>query len=236
MKRMEMTVPVSLEADSLSAGALSGVGLSGAGLGERADRLADITARAAVVVLFSLMATRFAADFLETGRITGLLLLVSELLVVVMTVRRRTAAVVDRSVRARMLTLMSMLGPPLLSPAHVAALAPGAVTVAISAAGLLVVILGKMALGRSFGLIPANRGIVSTGLYRLVRHPIYMGYLITHAAFLAANPSRWNIAVVLVADAALLARAVCEEGVLAQDARYRSYQEQVPWRVCPGLF
>jgi protein-S-isoprenylcysteine O-methyltransferase Ste14 len=37
--------------------------------------------------------------------------------------------------------------------------------------------------------MPANRGVVSTGLYRLVRHPIYMGYLITHAAFVAANPT-----------------------------------------------
>lgn len=226
MKRAVMTVPVALEADALV----------GEGFGDRADRLADITARAGVVVLFSLMAMRFAADFLGTGRFTGLLLLLSELLVVVMTVRRRTAAALDRSVRARTLTLLSMLGPPLLSPSHLAALAPGAVTVACSAAGLLIVIAGKMTLGRSFGLIPANRGIVSSGPYRLVRHPIYMGYLLTHAAFLAANPSSWNIAIVLVADAALLARAVCEEGVLAKDERYQAYQQSVRWRVCPGLF
>ena len=59
----------------------------------------------------------------------------------------------------------------------------------ISAVGLIVVIVGKMSLGRSFGLMPANRGIVSTGLYRVVRHPIYLGYLITHVGFVAANPT-----------------------------------------------
>ena len=209
---------------------------AGRSFGSRADRLADITARAGVIVLFSLMATRFGADFLSTGRITGLLLLVSELLVVVMTVRRRSAASIDRSVRARVLTLVSMMGPLMLRPAQVAAIVPGGLTVAISIVGLAVVIAGKMSLGRSFGLIPANRGVVSSGLYRLVRHPIYMGYLVTHAAFVAANPSAWNIAILVVADVALLARAVCEEAVLGTDPKYRTYLQTVRWRVCPGLF
>jgi protein-S-isoprenylcysteine O-methyltransferase Ste14 len=226
MKRAALTLPMAFESAPPT----------GAALGARVERLADITARASVVVLFSFMAARFGADFVATGRFTGLLLLMSELLVVVMTVRRRTAAAVDRSVRARMLTLLSMLGPPLLRPATVAALVPGALTVALSMAGLAVVITGKMSLGRSFGLIPANRGIVSSGLYRLVRHPIYLGYLVTHAAFLAANPTAWNLAILLTADAALLARAVCEEGTLAADPSYRAYQQTVRWRVCPGLF
>ncbi|MDQ3349599.1 MAG: DUF1295 domain-containing protein [Acidobacteriota bacterium] len=209
---------------------------SGRTFGSRADRLADIAARAGVIVLFSLMAARFGADFLSTGRITGLLLLVSELLVVVMTVRRRSAASMDRSVRARVLTLVSMMGPLMARPAQVATIIPGGLTVAVSIVGLAVVIAGKMSLGRSFGLIPANRGVVSSGLYRLVRHPIYMGYLVTHAAFVAANPSAWNIAILVAADVALLARAVCEEAVLGTDPKYRAYQQTVRWRVCPGLF
>jgi len=199
-------------------------------------RLADIGARATVIVLFSLMAMRFGADFLATGRVTGLLLLVSEALVVALTVLRRSASALDLSIRARLLATLSMLGPPLLQPGHLAALAPETLTVALSSAGLVVVIAGKLTLGRSFGLMPANRGVVSSGVYRLVRHPIYMGYLLTHVAFLAANPGAWNIAALCAADAALLARAVCEEQTLAKDTRYRVYQLQVKWRVCPGVF
>ena len=71
--------------------------------------------------------------------------------------------------------------------------APELATVLLSAVGLSVVIAGKVSLGRSFGLMPANRGIVSTGLYRLVRHPIYMGYLITHSGFVAREPDAWNL-------------------------------------------
>jgi protein-S-isoprenylcysteine O-methyltransferase Ste14 len=200
------------------------------------ERLADLVARAVIVLLFSMMAVRFAGDFLATGRVTGLLLLVSEALVVVLTVVRRSAATVDRSTRARLLTMLSMFGPPLLQPAEVAALLPQSLTVAASAVGLAIVIAGKLTLGRSFGLMPANRGVVSSGVYRFVRHPIYLGYLITHVAFLLATPSAWNIAALFAADTALLARAVCEEKTLSRDERYRTYQQTVRWRVCPGVF
>jgi protein-S-isoprenylcysteine O-methyltransferase Ste14 len=205
-------------------------------VGADVERLTDIASRAVVVCLFSMMAVRFGVDFFRTGRVTGLLLLVSELLVVVLTVMRRSAAAVDRSMRARVLTTVSMLGPSLLKPASVVALLPQLATVGVSAIGLGVVIAGKVTLGRSFGLMPANRGIVSSGVYRIVRHPIYMGYLITHAAYVAAMPSVWNVAALAAADLALLARAVCEERTLARDPRYREYQQVVRWRVCPGLF
>ena len=197
---------------------------------------ADLAARALIIVLFSLMAVRFASDFVATGRLTGLFLLASEVLVVMLTLVRRSAVTVDRSIRARVLTTVSMMGPPLLAPAAVMPLAPEAVTVGLSCAGLCVVIAGKITLGRSFALLPANRGVVSNGLYRIVRHPIYMGYLVTHVAFLVASPSLWNIVALLAADAALLARAVCEERTLAQDPEYREYQTRVRWRVAPGLF
>jgi protein-S-isoprenylcysteine O-methyltransferase Ste14 len=198
--------------------------------------VADSVARVLLVALFSFMAVRLGADFLQTGRITGLLLLASEALVVVFTVLRRAPAVVDRSMRARVLTTLSLLGPPLVRPSSVAPIAPEAVTVALSALGLLVVIGGKLSLGRSFGLIPANRGIVSTGLYKVVRHPIYLGYLVTHFAFAAANPTMWNVAMLVAADLALMARAVCEEETLSRDEAYRAYQTRVRWRVVPGVF
>jgi protein-S-isoprenylcysteine O-methyltransferase Ste14 len=202
----------------------------------RVGDAADLCARIIVVALFTMMAVRIGADFQQTGRLTGLLLLASETLVVVLTVFRRSAATVDRSLRARVLTTVSMMGPPLVRPALVPALAPELATVGLSACGLLIVIAGKLSLGRSFGLMPANRGIVSTGLYRLVRHPIYLGYLVTHAAFVAANPTGWNVALLVTADIALLARAICEESTLARDPEYRAYQQLVRWRVLPGLF
>jgi protein-S-isoprenylcysteine O-methyltransferase Ste14 len=202
----------------------------------RSADMADLGGRIVVIVLFTVMAIRIGSDFLATGRLTGLLLLASEMLVVVLTVLRRATVEVDRSYRARLLTAFAVIGPVLGRPATVAALAPELATVLLSAIGLSVVIAGKLSLGRSFGLMPANRGVVSGGLYRLVRHPIYMGYLITHAGFVAANPTPWNIVLLAGADIALMWRAVCEEQTLSRDAAYRDYQQTVRWRVVPGVF
>lgn len=201
-----------------------------------APEFADFAARVIIIALFTFMAVRLGADFLATGRLTGLLLLASEGLVVILTVFRRGAGTVDRSIRARVLTALSMIGPPLVRPASAAPLAPEVLTVLLSAAGLLIVIVGKVSLGRSFGLMPANRGVVSTGLYRRVRHPIYLGYVITHVAFAAAQPTWWNLLVLALSDTGLLMRAVCEEQTLALDESYRRYLGRVRWRLLPGVF
>jgi protein-S-isoprenylcysteine O-methyltransferase Ste14 len=200
------------------------------------ERLPDLAARAVTVALFTLLAVRIGANFLQTGHLTGLLLLVSELLVVALTVFRRRAAMVDRTLRGRSLTALSLLGPPLVIPTLHGALVPDLWTTAASAAGLLVIIAGKLSLGRSFGLVPANRGIVSHGLYRAVRHPIYLGYLVTHVAFLIANPSPWNVALLASADIALVLRAIQEERTLLADPAYAAYQTRVRWRLVPGVF
>lgn len=198
--------------------------------------IADFLARAVVVALFTLMTIRLWDNFLATGHFTGLLLVASELLVVVLTVVRRPAAVVARTWRARLLTAMSIAGPPLVFPIQTAGLAPETVTVAVSTVGLIVIVGGKLSLGRSFGLMPANRGIVSHGLYRAVRHPIYLGYVVTHVAFLAANPSIWNLAALAAADLALMLRAVEEERTLLADPHYADYAARVRWRLVPGIF
>ena len=76
--------------------------------------------------MFTVLAVRLGLDFAETRRLTGLLLLASEALVVVLTVFRRPTGVVDRSPRARVLTTVSLLGPILVEPVGRAALAAGA--------------------------------------------------------------------------------------------------------------
>jgi protein-S-isoprenylcysteine O-methyltransferase Ste14 len=203
----------------------------------RAKRdVADSIARLIIVGLFSFMAVRLGANFLETGRLTGLLLLASEALVVVLTVFRRAPIVVDRSLRARLLTTLAMMGPPFVVAVKGTPAIPDAICVSTGIVGLLVVVFGKLSLGRSFGLMPANRGIVSSGLYRFVRHPIYLGYLITHVAFVAANASVWNISLLVTSDIALLARALCEEKTLTEDPEYAAYRQRVRWRIVPGLF
>jgi protein-S-isoprenylcysteine O-methyltransferase Ste14 len=196
----------------------------------------DLLARAMIGALFTLLSINLFADFLRTGRVTGLLLVAGESLVVVLTIARRRARLVDRSAVTAVITTLALAAPPLLRAATVAPLAPDVVTAMISAAGLVLVVVGKLALGRSFGVAPANRGVVCRGPYTMVRHPIYTGYLLTHVAFLAANPTPWNVAVLVVGDVALVLRALLEERVLSTDVEYQRYCLRVGWHLVPGVY
>ena len=199
--------------------------------------VSDLIARASIAALFTLLSLNIFSEFVRTGHVTGLLLLVGESLVVVLTILRRRTNIVDRSAAAAISTTISVAGPAMLraTDGH-AGLAPDQVTALMSGIGLLVVVVGKITLGRSFGVVPANRGVVVRGPYSLVRHPIYTGYLVTHVSFLMAHPAPWNLAVILIADVALILRALMEERVLSSDATYRRYCERVGWHLLPGVF
>jgi protein-S-isoprenylcysteine O-methyltransferase Ste14 len=198
-------------------------------------RACENWSRILVGALFLALAWRLLGDFLVTSRATDLLLLVGEALVVVLTCLRRPASVVDRRPLVRLVTAVSMTFPLLSKPAQIAPIIPETAAAMLLGIGLLVVVGGKISLGYSFGLLPANRGVMERGLYRIVRHPIYLGYLLTHIPFLAAHPSGWNIAVLVAGDAALIVRALYEEQTLGRDPQYVRYCETVRWRLVPGI-
>ena len=196
----------------------------------------DLLARALVATLLGFLSINLFADFMRTGRFTGLLLLVSESMVVVFTIARRRAQLVDRSVESAVMTVMSVAGPPLLRATEAPGLLPDVVTALLATVGLGLVIAAKFTLGRSFGIVPANRGVIVGGPYSFVRHPIYTGYLITHLGFLIAHPTPRNVMIAVAADAALIVRALIEERVLGADVKYQSYCRRVGWHLVPGVF
>jgi protein-S-isoprenylcysteine O-methyltransferase Ste14 len=200
------------------------------------DVVNDLVARLIVGALFALLSVNLLTDFAQTHRVTGLLLLVSESLVVVMTILRRRTGIVDRSAAAAVVTLLSLVGPTMLRVVPGAGLLPDMLTAVVSSVGLLIVIAGKITLGRSFGIVPANRGVVSGGPYEFVRHPIYAGYLLSHVAFACAYPTAWNVSVIILCDTALVVRALYEEKLLKADGAYQSYCQRVGWHIVPGLF
>lgn len=54
--------------------------------------------------------------------------------------------------------------------------------------GFSISTLALFDLGRSFGVSPKNRGFVDDGLYRYLRHPMYIGYSISELGFVILNP------------------------------------------------
>lgn len=115
-------------------------------------------------------------------------------------------------------------------------LLPEAAGAAIQLIGLFWQLFAKVSLRKSFGILPANRGIVSRGAYRFVRHPMYLGYLIIDAGFLLTNFSARNLIAVALQIGLQLGRIRREERLLSEDAAYRAYRRSVRYRVIPGLF
>lgn len=184
---------------------------------------------------FAFMCIVFWMDFKETGRLTSLAWIASEGLVVALFVIRRFSEQVSRSPFDWFLAIGGTLAFLLVRPAE-GALVPQAVGLFLQMSGLAVQVVGKAVLGRSFGAVAANRGIVTAGPYRVVRHPIYLGYLISHVGFILTNLSLRNALVYGLGYALQIGRIVAEERVLRRDPAYEAYCTRVRHRLVPGLF
>ena len=93
-----------------------------------------------------------------------------------------------------------------------------------------------LSLGRRFGVFPALRGLMTRGPYRLVRHPMYLAYVIADIGY---NLQEWNVGTALLVMAgwiSLLYRIQAEERVLSQDAGWSDYASLVRYRLIPGLW
>src|SRR5207253_2548241 len=84
----------------------------------------------------------------------------------------------------------------------------GRLGAALQVVGASAVAVVALFLGRSFGLVPANRGLKLEGPYRLVRHPMYGAHLLGYLGYVLTYPSAANVLIVVSTLLALIARAV----------------------------
>lgn len=163
-----------------------------------------------------------------------LLVLLSESLVFVLLIIRRPTENISISFRDWIIAFSGTLLPLLVSKGG-EPLMPR-LGVFLMLWGMFIHIGAKLSLFRSFGVIPANRGVKVKGPYAFVRHPMYAGYFFTHLGFFIAAPSFWNFMVYICNWGLLLSRIFAEERLLLGSPDYQEYKKRVPYRVIPGVF
>lgn len=197
--------------------------------------LLSVLSRVLPATWFGIACYFFWNSFKQTGKWTSLLWMMSEGLVVLLLVFRRDSLRLSRSPWDWLVALGGTFTVLLTRPATTA-VALESVGISLQVAGTMFAIYAKIYLGRSFGIVAADRGIVVGGPYRFVRHPIYLGYLVTHVGFLLTNWSHRNIALYIVIYFFQISRILSEERILREDESYRAYCERVRSRLIPSIF
>ena len=195
----------------------------------------SVISRLTIGSFFLLSVILFWNSYVKTGSITALLWIVSEGLIILLTLLRRMSTSISPKPVDWFLGFAGTFLVLLVRPTG-QGLVQDEVGSVFQLAGTFLSIYGKLSLGRSFGIVPANRGVVTRGPYRLIRHPIYFGYFVTHLGFLVANTSIRNLALYSFAYIFQIWRILAEERVLRIDQGYTDYCRRVRFRLIPRLF
>jgi protein-S-isoprenylcysteine O-methyltransferase Ste14 len=122
------------------------------------------------------------------------------------------------------------------SPVPPAICLVGDVLVAVGL-GVVALVLIQNSYAASTVQVEAGQTVVSTGLYGLVRHPMYTGNVIMLVGIPLALGSYWGLAFVAPGLIVLAVRIRDEEKLLQDELTgYREYSQKVRYRLLPGAW
>ncbi len=98
-------------------------------------------------------------------------------------------------------------------------------------AGGLINVIGLLTLRRSFTIMTEARGLVTGGIFRLVRHPLYLGHFIMFAGSLFLRMHVYTVALYFLFWIGQTYRAANEERKLA-----RAFPQYEAYRRATGMF
>ena len=193
-------------------------------------RTIDLVERAIVFVAITLsLAANIASHSLLNVASVG-----NDLIVAFLVLIRRRAKVVSRSPVDWLMAFGASLGVLAMRPGG-APLIGEAWALALVVPGWLISLAAKLSINRGFGIVPANRGVKTRGAYAVVRHPMYLGYFLTHTAYLLLNPTGLNLAVWVGVCGCQVGRVLREERLLLADPAYRAYAAKTRYRILPWV-
>jgi protein-S-isoprenylcysteine O-methyltransferase Ste14 len=187
-----------------------------------------------LATLYLLFAVANGRSFIENPRLSVLLIVVVETTAAVFLLIRRNPDETEHSWQTWTTTTFGTIAPFLLRP--IDATADIFIGQILQVAGFSMQLIALSSLNRSFGLLPAHRGVKSNGLYSWVRHPLYTAYLFTYVGYWINNQSVANAVIVVIGSAFLVMRIIYEEALLSKYADYVRYAKRIRWRLIPSVW
>ena len=102
--------------------------------------------------------------------------------------------------------------------------------------GQLIYVSALFSLNKSFGVVAANRGIKTRGLYRLIRHPVYLGPHFEQRGLCSAKRYHGKCHICVTFVALTFLRIAEEERILGKDPAYVRYTLKTRWRILPFIY
>lgn len=195
------------------------------------SRLADIVERLVLVGLLGLLTYRMVPHLADKP--VTVIYVISETLVVILIAFRRPANQLSLRPADWFIGFGGTFLPLVVTPSHSGGFPYAGVLLLL---GFGITLGAQLSLCRSFGVVAANRGVKTAGLYGLVRHPMYVGYFLTYLGFLLTHPTAWNAAVYVTWTACQLHRIHAEERVLSADLAYVAFARRIRYRLLPFVY
>ena len=193
------------------------------------------------VLLFSVTAVELGVLLILTPtlELPDWIYVLQHAMVLVIALTRRSPAITDHSLHVSAAVAVSY-GYPYAQVIYLQrvpgwSLWPDGGMVLITAGALLsIVSLGT--LGRRFGIRPALRGLTVDGPYRVVRHPMYLSYVLGDVGYNLQECNIGTAALVIAGWIAMLVRIDSEERVMAHHPSWAAYTDAVGYRLLPGIW
>ena len=187
--------------------------------------------------IIALFYVYFACAHIDAGMATGQWLTIApmitqETLLAIMFLCRRNSRATSPKVEDWLVAIIGTFAALLIRPTG----QPHMMGAALQLTGLSIAICALLSLRRSIGIVAADRGIVTTGAYRIVRHPMYTGHSVCLLGYLLSYLTPYNAAAIIVTYWALYNRMEAEEKWLSNSIPYRRYKEKVMWRLVPNVY
>ncbi len=104
------------------------------------------------------------------------------------------------------------------------------------AVGMILALYSLTYLGKRFSIVPEARGLITSGPYHLIRHPIYLGEIIAGVGLILPTLFSLHLALFAVFLAAQIVRTVFEERILRSTyPQYEAYAAHTR-RLIPFVF